>query len=137
MLGLEQARQVSASGKSGDVMTRQAKREQIAFQELSARSEWKAKRGGRRNQPRELVFYWCVESVEALEDEAIAVQRELWFEQVQPSLECLVLVRGFAAQPQMQRCVYETFRLAFATEITGVSWAKHELRRREAFVGVD
>jgi hypothetical protein len=34
----------------------------------------------------------------------------------------------------MQGCVNETLRLAFATEIAGVSWAKHESRRREAFV---
>jgi hypothetical protein len=41
--------------------------------------------------------------METLEDESIAVQRELRIEQVQLSLERLVLGRGFSAQPQMKR----------------------------------
>lgn len=64
--------------------------------------------------------------METLKDEAIALQRESRFEQVQTSLERLVLVHGFAAQPQMQRCVNETFPFAIAKEIVGVSGANHE-----------
>jgi hypothetical protein len=41
--------------------------------------------------------------MEALEDESIAVQRERRLEQVQPSLERLVLGHGFSAKPQMKR----------------------------------
>jgi hypothetical protein len=41
--------------------------------------------------------------VETLKDEFIAVQRELRIEQVQLSLERLVLGRGFSAQPKMKR----------------------------------
>ena len=44
-----------------------------------------------------------VEPVETLKDESIAVQRELRIEQVQLSLERLVVGRGFSSQPQMKR----------------------------------
>jgi hypothetical protein len=40
--------------------------------------------------------------MEILEDESIAVQREIRIEQVQLSLERLVLGRGFSAKPQMK-----------------------------------
>ena len=103
MLGSTQARQVSASGETRYVRTRQPKREQIALQELGPRSEWKPKRRCRRNQPREFAFYCSVEPMETLEDESIAVQREIRIEQVQLSLERLVLGRGFSAKPRMKR----------------------------------
>jgi hypothetical protein len=103
MLGSIQARQVSASGEPRYVRTRQAKREQIALQKLGPRSERKPKRRCRRNQPRELAFYCSVKPVETLEDESIAVQREIRIEQVQLSLERLVLGRDFSAKPQMKR----------------------------------
>ncbi len=102
MLGSAQARQVSASREPGYGRTRQAKRKQIAFQELGPRSEWKPKRGRRRNQPRELGFYRSVEPVKTFKDESIAVQRQLGIEQVQLSLERLVAGSGFSAQPKMK-----------------------------------
>jgi hypothetical protein len=103
MLRSAQARQGSASREPGYVRPGQAQRKQIAFQELGPRSQWKPNRGRRRNQPRELAFYWSVESVKTLKDESIAVQREFGIEQVQLSLERLVVGRGFSAQPKMKR----------------------------------
>jgi len=103
MLGTAQARQVSASWELRYVRIRQAKREQIALQELGPRSEWKPERRCRRNKPWELAFYCSVEPMETLEDESIAVQREIRIEQVKLSLECLVLGRRFSAKPQMKR----------------------------------
>ena len=52
--------------------------------------------------------------METLKDESIAVQRELRIEQVQLSLERLVVGRGFSAQARMKRGVDEAFPLAFA-----------------------
>ena len=103
MLRSAQARQVSASRERGYIKTRQAKRKQIALQELSPSPEWKPKRRRRRSQPTELAFYRDVEPEETLEDESIAVQRELRIEQIQLSLERLVVERGVSAQPEMER----------------------------------
>ena len=68
-------------GKLGELAPRQAQREEIALDQLRSAPAAESRAGARRRQPRQAGFDRSVEPKEALEDSAIAVEREIGVEQ--------------------------------------------------------
>jgi hypothetical protein len=103
VLGDRQPRQISAARQVGDVAPRRAERKEVALDERRALPQRQAARVARRYDAHQSGFHRSVETEEALENPAIAVEAQIRFQEAQLGFEAPVLVGGRALQPLAER----------------------------------